>query len=221
MSAEETVYQHIEKAILEHRLPPGTRLRELKLADIFGVKRGLIRKVLTRLSNAKLIEHKPHIGAQVACPSVEDAEDLFYTRYALESAVIDLLCQQNPASFIEALKRHCRLEQNAYAENDHQQGVRLSANFHRELAKHAGNALLEDFLNTIINRTPFVVMPDAQAADTSTCLNHDHMDIVIAIENQDGKLAKKLMKQHLEHMKNLFHSKHKPNENSLEQAFNI
>ena len=45
--SEDEVLRQIEQAVLDHRLAPGTKLKEVQLADLFGVKRGMIRKVLT------------------------------------------------------------------------------------------------------------------------------------------------------------------------------
>jgi DNA-binding FadR family transcriptional regulator len=52
--SEDEVLRQIEQAVLDHRLPPGTKLKEVQLANLFGVKRGLIRKVLTRLAHSRL-----------------------------------------------------------------------------------------------------------------------------------------------------------------------
>jgi len=45
--SEDEVLRQIEQAVLDQRLPPGTKLKEVQLANLFGVKRGTIRKVLT------------------------------------------------------------------------------------------------------------------------------------------------------------------------------
>ena len=42
------IYERIYVAILEHRLHPGTKLGEERMADIFGVSRARVREVLAR-----------------------------------------------------------------------------------------------------------------------------------------------------------------------------
>jgi DNA-binding GntR family transcriptional regulator len=42
-SSVEDIYERIYVAILEHRLQPGTKLGEERMADIFGVSRARIR----------------------------------------------------------------------------------------------------------------------------------------------------------------------------------
>lgn len=221
MTQEDTVFQYIEKAILEHRLLPGTRLRELRLAEIFGVKRGLIRKVLTRLTHAKLVDHQPNAGVQVACPSIQDAQDLFYTRQVLESAVLRILCEHISAEQIRHLRTHLQQENDAYQQQNPQLGVRLSADFHRELAKLSGNRVLAEFLNEIINRTPFVIMSNQGDGSARGCINHEHEDIVDALEAGDFKRADQLMQQHLDHMQTMFHSRPNPSATPLEDVFQL
>ena len=57
---EDEVLRQIEQAVLDHRLPPGTKLKEVQLANLFGVKRGMIRKVLTRLAHSRLVDQTPN-----------------------------------------------------------------------------------------------------------------------------------------------------------------
>ncbi len=88
---EDEVLRRIEQAVLDHRLAPGTKLKEVQLANLFGVKRGLIRKVLTRLAHSRLVEQTPNRGATVASPSVKEGQDLFAARRAIESAILETL----------------------------------------------------------------------------------------------------------------------------------
>ena len=43
---DESIYQALMTAIVEHQLPPGSRLPEEALSEVFGVSRTGIRKVL-------------------------------------------------------------------------------------------------------------------------------------------------------------------------------
>jgi len=218
MTQEETVFRTIEKAILEQRLPPGTRLREVQLAAIFDVKRGMIRKVLSHLTNRKLVDHKPHSGAQVSCPSLEDAKDLFATRQLLENSVIKTLCQKLTKEQVMALRDHIKQEKLAYLSSDTQKGVRLSAGFHKLLAEFAGNQIIAEFLNDIINRTPLVMLDQSalhlSGQPAKGCLNHDHSEIINALELNNYKKAAKLMRQHLCELEYMFNVK--TQENSLD-----
>lgn len=204
MKQEERIFKSIEQAITEHRLTPGTRLREAHLAEIFGVKRGLIRKVLSKLAHNKLIEHLPNIGAQVAQPSAQEGRELFATRRILEKSVIATLSQGITAEQLHQLNTLLQEEQKAYDNGNNKLGVRLSAGFHKLLAELAGNRVTEEFLVEIINRTPLVIISSLGQHPPNACVNHEHKDIVNALLIKDSEKAIQLMDEHLSHLEKMF-----------------
>ena len=68
---EKQIYERIWKSIAERRLPPGTRLKEERLCEIFGVSRPRIRRALDQLTHDGLVSHIPNRGAFVTTPSVD------------------------------------------------------------------------------------------------------------------------------------------------------
>src|SRR5690242_10004595 len=88
--SEDEIYGRIHAAVLDHRLQPGTKLKEVALAELFGAKRGVVRKVLMRLAHNRLVALRPNRGAVVASPSVEESRDLFAARRVVEAAIADV-----------------------------------------------------------------------------------------------------------------------------------
>ncbi len=121
--SEDEVLRQIEQAVLDHRLPPGTKLKEVQLATLFGVKRGLIRKVLTRLAHSRLVDQTPNRGATVAKPSVKEGQDLFATRRVIESAILETLITRVDAKMINRLRKLLEREQEAYQRGDSETGA--------------------------------------------------------------------------------------------------
>ena len=80
----------LTRAIVEHRLHPGTKLAEQKLADHFGVSRTLVRQALFQLVQRKLIRMEPSRGAFVASPSSEEARQVFAVRRRSEEHTSEL-----------------------------------------------------------------------------------------------------------------------------------
>lgn len=195
--SEDEVLRRIEQAVLDHRLAPGTKLKEVQLANLFGVKRGLIRKVLTRLAHSSLVEQTPNRGATVASPSVKEGQDLFATRRVIESAVLETLIARVEEKDLEHLATMLKREQQAYLGDDSAQALALSVDFHRELARMAGNSVLETYLNDIIRRTPLVILAHLGDDADNRCRNHEHEVIVDAISRRDVKTAVEVMNQHL------------------------
>ena len=198
--SEDEVLRQIEQAVLDHRLPPGTKLKEVQLANLFGVKRGTIRKVLARLAHSRLVEQTPNRGATVAKPSAQEGKDLFATRRVLESAILEILIDDIDRKMIARLRKMLKQEQRAYARGDSETALTLSVDFHRQLAAMAGNSVLEEFLNDIIRRTPLVILTHLGDDQQNRCRNQEHEAIVDALEKRDRKKAIQVMNQHLLHI---------------------
>ncbi len=214
-STEDDVLRQIEQAVLDHRLPPGTKLKEVQLAEVFGVKRGTIRKVLTRLANSRLVVQLPNRGASVASPSVEEGRDLFAARRAIESAIIEILVRRNDPALMGQLRTLLENEQKAYQLGDHKLALPLSVDFHRQLAKLAGNSVLEEFLNDIIRRTPLVILSHLGSDSENACRNHEHEGIVDAIAAGDFNKASLIMNEHLLHIENQISDKTEEHQSDL------
>ena len=200
--SEEDILRHIEQAILDHRLPPGTKLKEIQLTEIFGVKRGAIRKVLTRLANSRLVVQTPNRGASVAKPSAEEGRHLFATRRAIEGAIVEDLAGKSNDTLVRQLKNLLKEEHQAYQQGDNKRALALSVDFHRQLATLAGNSVMQEFLNDIIRRTPLVILTHIGSESEKRCRNLEHEAIVEAIAKGDARKAVKIMNEHLLHIEN-------------------
>ncbi len=214
--SEDEVLRQIEQAVLDHRLPPGTKLKEVQLANLFGVKRGLIRKVLTRLAHSRLVDQTPNRGATVAKPSVKEGRDLFAARRVIESAILEILANQANDQIVARLRRLLKQEQQAYRKGQSTQALKLSVDFHRELARMAGNSVLEEYLNDIIRRTPLVILTRLGDDYDNRCRNQEHAEIVDAIADGDPRRAIKVMNQHLLHIERKI--QHKPETSQVDLA---
>ena len=214
--SEDEVLRRIEQAVLDHRLVPGTKLKEVQLANLFGVKRGLIRKVLTRLAHSRLVEQIPNRGACVASPSVKEGQDLFATRRVIESAILETLIAQVDEQGLQQLQQMLQHEEKAYQDGNSTQALSLSVDFHRRLASMAGNSVLEAYLNDIIRRTPLVILAHLGDDEENRCRNHEHEAIVEAIARRDVNTAVEVMNQHLLQIESKI--QHKPEQHPTDLA---
>ena len=200
--SEDDILRQIEQAVIDHRLVPGTKLKEVQLAEVFGVKRGTIRKVLSRLAYSRLVDQLPNRGARVASPSAKEGRDLFATRRALEGAIIQTLTPIIKTTQVQQLRAMLDQERNAYQDRDTRLALSLSVDFHRQLAKMSGNSVLEEYLSDIIRRTPLVILTHLSDDPQNRCRNQQHQAIVDAIEAGNAKKAIRIMDQHLLHIEN-------------------
>src|SRR5258708_5752950 len=111
------IVESLTRAIVEHRLLPGTKLAEQKLADHFGVSRTLVRQALFQLSQNRLIRLEPARGAFVATPSVDEARQVFAVRRMLEAEMVRAFIAQSTPAKIRALRQHVAAEKKRSEEH--------------------------------------------------------------------------------------------------------
>ncbi|MGR4867537.1 GntR family transcriptional regulator [Variovorax sp. LARHSF232] len=198
-NAHDEIYEKIYVAILEHRLHPGTKLVEERMAEIFNVSRARIREVLARLAHEQIVELYPQRGAFVARPTIEQALDVFEARRLIEPAVLRRLVETLTPEKLAKLRQHQELELDARRRDDKRAVIRLSGEFHSLAAELAGNTALTRSMRELSVLTCLMIF--LYDAPTSTsCRADEHSQIIDAIAKRDAGRAEKLMLEHLDHI---------------------
>ena len=195
-TATRSIVDALTKAIVEHRLHPGTKLAEQKLADHFGVSRTLIRQALFQLVQKRLIRMEPARGAFVATPSSDEARQVFAVRRMIEVEMTRNFVRNVTPAQIKALKEHVAEEKAAVLRGDVAGRTDLLGDFHVRMAELMGNDVLAQILGELISRCALITLmyQSTNAAEHSA---EEHAEILKAIADKDEDLAVKLMDQHL------------------------
>ena len=217
-STVDEIYERIYVAILEHRLHPGTKLGEERLADIFGISRARVREVLARLAHEQIVELYPQRGAYVAKPSIEQARDVFEARRLIEPAVLRRLIDTLTAEKVARLRQHQELEEDARRRDDKRAVIRLSGEFHTLAAELAGNSALARSMRELCMLTCLTIF--LYDAPTATSCRHDEHGLIIeAVARRDRARAEKLMLAHLDHIESSLKLDNQASEVDLEAIF--
>jgi DNA-binding GntR family transcriptional regulator len=200
----DTIHQRVLTAIVEHRLPPGTKLGEERLAKVFGVSRTQIRQVIERLSHDSIVTVQPNRGAFVSSPTVEEAREVFAARRLIEPDLIRQAMRRAGRADVGRLRAHVQQESDARRANDKRAVVRLSGEFHQLIAEIAGNRFLAKTMRELEALTCLVIIL-YDAPNMPACPYHEHSDLVDAIESRDEERAAALMIEHLRHVEASLH----------------
>lgn len=196
-----TIYDRIMASILDHRLSPGTRLTEDKLAQIFGVSRTLIKPVLIRLANERIVTLTHNKGATITTPSQRESREVFEVRRLIEPVLLSHFIQQATPADIQALSELRLGETEALKANDVHKAIRLSGEFHLYIANRSGHEALETILREMVSRSSLILMTWGQSSqnlgDPQTCKCNAHSALVDAIRLGDVHAAQSLMQEHL------------------------
>ena len=160
--SDNEMYDRMVSAILDHRLPPGTKLVEDKLAAAFGVSRTRVRPVLVRLANEQVVTLTPNRGASIAQPTPQEALEVFEARRLIEPRLVELFIANATDADIAALRSCIDEEESARASGDMRRAIRLRD------AKEAARRML-DHLARIESQLEFTP-PASEAPDLMSLL---------------------------------------------------
>jgi len=198
-SPTRTIVDALTRAIAEHRLQPGTKLAEQKLADHFGVSRTIVRQALFQLVQKHLVRMEPARGAFVAAPTVDEARQVFQVRRLLEAEMVrEFLRNATPAK-LRTLRDHLAQEKAAVDRLDAGERSQLLGDFHLHMAELAGNAVLAQILRDLVSRSSLIaLMYQREAAAAHS--QQEHVELVRALAAKDERRAVRLMEDHLLHV---------------------
>ncbi|GHH00097.1 GntR family transcriptional regulator [Pseudodonghicola xiamenensis] len=192
----ETVAADLERAVHEHRLPPGTKLGEDDLAEAYGISRTIVRAALLALSHRHLVELKRNRGAFVAQPSVREAREVFEARSLLEPRTARSAAERMTDEELDLLRANIRDEHAALDAGEYGRALFLSGQFHVEIARIADQTTVEAFISELISRSSLIIALYWRRR-AALCETQAHHALLDAFASRNGALAEQLMKSHL------------------------
>ena len=196
---DDDLYPRLFDAILEQRIDPSSRFTEDSLKQMFGASRADVRRVLTQLCNEHVIVLRTHHRPRVAEPDAEQNRQTLHARRLAENTLVRLACQRPQADGLKRLRALIERERQAVEQDRRGAAIRLSGEFHLQLARMAGNAPLAHFLGSLVPLTSLAI---ARCGGTThnCCAWQEHLALVEAVECGDVGRASLLMNQHLDHL---------------------
>lgn len=195
----DAIAARITEAVIAHRLPPGAKLGEVALGEIFGVSRTKVRQALIRLAQEKLVTLHPARGAYIAKPDAREARELFDTRRVIERVLIERFAAAATREHLATLRQHLQHERDAIAAGDIATRNRLLGEFHVLIASMAGNQVMAALLRELVQRSSLVTLL-FQNSRSASCSSDEHAVLIDAIRRRDAIGAVRLMDEHLAHV---------------------
>ncbi|WP_371156941.1 GntR family transcriptional regulator [Jannaschia sp. 2305UL9-9] len=192
----ERIANRLTEALHEHRVLPGMKLAEDEVGDTFGVGRTIVRQALRILAQEGLVTLERNRGAFVTQPSVIDAREVFEARALLEPTTAAAAAVRITSCDLAALETHIEAEHAALDAGDTGQALRLSGQFHIEIARIADQATIEAFIRQLISRSSLVIALYWRRR-SALCESHAHHALLDAFRQRDAAEASELMKGHL------------------------
>ncbi|MCM2294041.1 GntR family transcriptional regulator [Allorhizobium sp. BGMRC 0089] len=192
----------LRDAIIDRRLAPGTKLSEAEVGALFDVSRTVVRHGLQMLAFEGLVTMERNKGAFVSNPTPDEARQIFASRRLIEKGIVAAVAGRLTQMQIETLHAHLDEEarlQNLRGTEARRAEIKSSGDFHLTLAKMAGNAILEKFMDELVARSSLVIALYGRTG-ISSCGCSDHSAILKALEKGETDRATDLMIHHIDHI---------------------
>lgn len=196
---DERLYNEVLDAILDHRLSPGIKLKEDELADIFSVSRTVVRRALLRLCHDRIVDIQPNRGATIIKPDVRKAREILGARRLIERQLVREAIQYATRDALSVLRACVENERDQVVQEHVGSGLRLSGDFHIQLALLSQNTTLIGYLKELVPQTSLIIAM-YQTPQHDLCSHQEHFDLIDVIERGDVEAAQALMEQHLDNI---------------------
>ena len=191
----ERVYKVLRDAILNGDLKPGQKLPQEWLSQEMKVSRMPIREAIKRLETEGLIESIPYKESRVADFSSKDIEEIYSIRALLEGYAARLATNKVWEKELEELKKINEEMIGLLDQKKYHRIPALNERFHQNIYNGCENERLCKIIKDLWRSIPkdsFWVIPDRIGRSLT-----DHLKIIKALKDKDGKLVEKLIREHI------------------------
>jgi DNA-binding GntR family transcriptional regulator len=159
----------------------------------------VVRQALQRLAQDQIIELRHNRGAQVPQPGLEDAAPVFDARRVVECEIARRLGGRLTPPQVDELRALVEAEAAAEARGDSAAAIGLSGEFHRALARLAGNPVFVRMLDELLPTTS-LLMALYKRPGRPACVSHRHQEVLAALEQAGAGGSAAEMRRHLDEL---------------------
>lgn len=194
----DAVYSALRQAIITNVLPQSTRLSGVSLARILGVSRTPVRDALRRLESERLVVSSAGSGFIVIPLSIEDIDEIYTLRVALEGCAAALAARHRTLADLSLMEAVHKAFTGAVEDGDPDEIARLNTRFHDALMHAAKSSRLAQFV-VLLQQSVRRLGPTTLASpDRARRSVEDHEAMLAAIRDEDSVHAEAIARQHME-----------------------
>ena len=198
------MYEAILERILRGTLAPGTVLSAVRWAEKLEVSRTPVHEALRMLTADGLVENPAGRRAQVANFTRDDLWEIFEMRRILEGPAAELAAGRMDGRQLAPLREASdALAAADESEDWMKRWSDFDEQFHAVIAASCGNTRLQRDIDRyrLVHRGFNRIGTDYQSLQGA---HAEHVEILAALEERDGKAARAAMEKHITHWQRYF-----------------
>ena len=195
----EIAYEVLKHAIITGEIPAGERIVETDYADRLHISRTPLREALRKLERDGLVEYVLRRGVVVRAFTIEDVDQIYTIRNALELLTLEAVVEKATAEDIQSLRD--KLKEMDRVLDDIEALSPLARAFHSQLTHLSEKNRI---LRVIESQDEFITRFSAMAIaqeNRRESAQKEHYQMVDYLERRDLKSLKALVEKHIERSK--------------------
>ena len=192
VSTVEALSRGLRERILDGELAPGRRLREVDMAEAYGVGRYTVRSAFQDLVYRGIAEHVPNRGVSVLVPTPETVLDLYTYRAGLECEAARVVIARGRR--IQEPERALAKLRDLRSDSPWRKLIEADLGFHQAVVDGAGSSQMSEAFRTITDR---VMLCLSQLSAPQTGVVADHEQLLEALRTSRSATAANAFRQHL------------------------
>ena len=192
----EEISQYIKEAILTGEMKPGDRIVETRLAQELGVSQAPVREAIRELEFSGLVEQKPFSGTYVKQIAVQEMQQFYEVRGALEKLGAECAVRRMTSAQYEELETVIFAMEKAAREHNVPEYIKSDARFHDLIVAASQNELLGR-LWELCNIRSWLHVGTALTGRDLPELASRHRDIFDALQSGDLEQLRDSVDAHL------------------------
>ena len=193
----EIIYEDLRNQILRGDILSKDRLQEANLAKDYETSRTPIRDALRKLEQENIIEKLSYGGYEIKEVAIEEIEEIFGIRSALESYAASLATERITETEINVIEEILESAKEALENNDYETFISLDTEFHTSFYKASRS---EHLLRILLNLWDYFIRYRKVAFLTKPNLEDSlkgHRMILKKLKERDQKAVENLVREHV------------------------
>lgn len=197
-SLSERIYQALKRDLVRGLYPAGEVLGEKALAKRYKGSRTPVREAAVRLQQENLLRIVPNRGYFVSSMTIGWLNEIYEFRAAIEGACAELAAWKgNDQKLLEELTRLAQTEYETDNRSSYEKFIRADTAMHIGIARLTRNPMLVRAVSDMRCHMERVMYAAIDIGYYGEAPVQEHLEIINAIRQHDGDLARKLMHEHI------------------------
>lgn len=198
LSKTEYVLERLRRELANGDIHPGQQLRQVDIAQRYGVSPTPVREALRLLEADGTIQYSPHRGATVTELTAQEVGDLYYIRAALEARLARLAAERaTPEQKASIRRQHEELVASVANESDTELS-RLNREFHLAVLRIGSALITQQVVRPLWSGFLPPTTGQWRSGSGNTKFVEEHERVVRAIEAGDADEAEAAMTAHVQ-----------------------